>query len=153
MRTGSKENELFKLYYNFYNSFITEHSCKIVQDALTNIEKMVGVFSYDKIFSTYLSYLKLTVKIDDKGNNHVNALEEDTNANICCPNIHFCLDDEDISFSITMENPFETSPIEVKEGSTVIQIQNLNIYLTADMVQQLNMNPQQVINHQEEDNK
>lgn len=40
------------------------------------------------------------------------------------------------------------SPITVenKEGATIYNIQNLNIYLTADVVQQLNINPKQVIN-------
>lgn len=32
------------------------------------------------------------------------------------------------------------------DGNTYYHIQNLNIYLTADVVQQLNINPQQVIN-------
>lgn len=40
-------------------------------------------------------------------------------------------------------------PLEVEhddKGNTYYIIQNLNIYLTADVVQQLNINPQQVIN-------
>lgn len=36
--------------------------------------------------------------------------------------------------------------VENKKGTTIYNIQNLNIYLTADIVQQLNINPQQVIN-------
>ena len=36
--------------------------------------------------------------------------------------------------------------VENKEGTTIYNIQNLNIYLTADIVQQLNVNPQQVMN-------
>ena len=36
--------------------------------------------------------------------------------------------------------------VENKEGTTIYNIQNLNIYLTADIVQQLNVKPQQVMN-------
>ena len=41
-----------------------------------------------------------------------------------------------------------TDPIVIKnqKGTTIYQIQNLNIYLTAEVVQQLNLNPSQVIN-------
>jgi hypothetical protein len=37
--------------------------------------------------------------------------------------------------------------VEAKEGKTVYMIQNLYYNLTADMIQQLNTNPQEVINH------
>lgn len=36
--------------------------------------------------------------------------------------------------------------VERHQGTTIVQIQNLNINLTADVVQQLNMNPKEVIN-------
>lgn len=45
--------------------------------------------------------------------------------------------------------PDSGEPLEVNndnKGNTYYIIQNLNIYLTADVVQQLNVNPQQVIN-------
>lgn len=45
--------------------------------------------------------------------------------------------------------PDDEVPDEVrhdKDGNTYYIIRNLNIYLTADVVQQLNINPQQVIN-------
>ena len=48
-----------------------------------------------------------------------------------------CRDHRKLVSPITVEN---------KEGTTIYNIQNLNIYLTADVVQQLNINPQQVIN-------
>ena len=40
------------------------------------------------------------------------------------------------------------SPVSVenRQGTTIIQIQNLNINLTAQVVEQLNMNPKEVIN-------
>ena len=195
MGKDSKNSELFELYCNYYDSFLTEKSCKVVQDALTHMEKMISAYSkdqykdlvgylyaassysliekyissensalYDKILSIYLSYLKLTVEIDDKGNHRVNASEDNDKLATVCQDIDYCLDyaegeegsdgsdrcDEAPRFSITRKDPEETKPIEVKEGSTVIQIQNLNIYFTADVVQQLNMNPQQVINNNTE---
>ena len=40
----------------------------------------------------------------------------------------------------------EPVAVERKEGNTIFHIQNLNVYLSADVVTQLNINPQQVIN-------
>ena len=42
--------------------------------------------------------------------------------------------------------PIKPVFIERKQNSTVYHIQNLNVYLTAEVVHQLNMNPGQVIN-------
>ena len=97
---------------------------------------------YDEIFSTYLSRLKLTVKVDNE-RHYVDVAEDKEKYNTACSrNVDYCIDDaessessDDICFSIRGAEP------------TVIHIQNLNIYLTADVVQQLNMNPQQVINN------
>lgn len=36
--------------------------------------------------------------------------------------------------------------IEGKHGSVIYQIQNINVYFTADVVQQLNQNPEKVVN-------
>lgn len=36
--------------------------------------------------------------------------------------------------------------IEGKHGSVIYQIQNFNVYFTADVVQQLNQNPDKVVN-------
>lgn len=41
----------------------------------------------------------------------------------------------------------EPSPFTLELVIETIQIQNLNIYLTCEEVQQLNMNPQEVINY------
>lgn len=43
----------------------------------------------------------------------------------------------------------EEKPIAVttEDGKTVYQIQNINIFITAEVINQLNMNPQQVVNH------
>lgn len=43
----------------------------------------------------------------------------------------------------------EKQPIAVttEDGKTVYQIQNINIFITAEVINQLNMNPQQVVNH------
>jgi len=47
------------------------------------------------------------------------------------------------------ESEPEKKPVEVKspDGTTVFQIQNLNIYITAEVVNQLNMNPREVVNY------
>jgi len=37
--------------------------------------------------------------------------------------------------------------VKKKWGRTIYQIQNLNIYITAEVVEQLNVNPEEVINH------
>ena len=43
-----------------------------------------------------------------------------------------------------------TVTVETKEGKTIYIIQNLSIYLTAEVVHQLNVNPQEVINQYHE---
>ena len=50
--------------------------------------------------------------------------------------------------SVDGEDSKTSDPIVIKtqKGATIYQIQNLNIYFTADVVQQLNINPSQVIN-------
>ena len=42
-----------------------------------------------------------------------------------------------------------TAPIvqETPQGTKVIHIENLNVYLTAELVQQLNINPKEVVNY------
>lgn len=52
--------------------------------------------------------------------------------------------------SLEKNNPEEkdnTVTVEAKDGKTVYVIQNLYINLTAEVVHQLNLNPQEVINH------
>ena len=176
MEKGSKDSELYNLYCNYLESSLTKKSCSIVRNALTHFEDLYDALSkedytkligymyaasayslkelyfpslkeglYDEIFSTYLSRLKLTVKVDNE-RHHVDVAEDKEKYNTACSrNVDYCIDDDegsegsessdDIRFSIGGSKP------------TVIHIQNLNIYLTADVVQQLNMNPQQVINN------
>jgi len=88
--------------------------------------------SYNDCISFILKYTQLCLKCDTAG--EVNAM-----ANVHLPSVHqlICFD------------PPAGEPLEVehdKNGNTYYIIQNLNIYLTADVVQQLNINPQQVIN-------
>ena len=47
------------------------------------------------------------------------------------------------SFLRRKKSPFK---VEKKKGNTIYHIQNLNVYINADVVQQLNMNPEKVIN-------
>lgn len=44
------------------------------------------------------------------------------------------------------DRPSQNVTVETKQGSAIYHIHNLNVYITADVVQQLNVNPQQVIN-------
>lgn len=46
----------------------------------------------------------------------------------------------------TADRPGKQVVIERRQETTIVQIQNLNINLTSDVVQQLNMNPKEVIN-------
>ena len=89
----------------------------------------------------YLSHIQLNVEIDDKGKliNQIEAKEDATLFGHRIMNHGACLPKEG--------NKEDAKVIEVRKDSTVIQIQNLNIYLTADVVHQLNMNPQEVINN------
>ena len=43
--------------------------------------------------------------------------------------------------------PVENVTVKKKCGRTIYQIQNLNIYITAEVVQQMNVNPKEVINY------
>ena len=89
----------------------------------------------------YLSHLQLNVEIDDKGKvlNQIEAKVDATLFGHRIMNHGACLPKEG--------NKEDAKVIEVRKDSTVIQIQNLNIYLTADVVHQLNMNPKEVINN------
>lgn len=48
---------------------------------------------------------------------------------------------------INYGRPVQNVRVKKKWGKTIYQIQNLNIYITADVVQQLNVNPQEVVNY------
>lgn len=43
--------------------------------------------------------------------------------------------------------PVQNVTVKKKWGRTIYQIQNLNIYITAEVVEQLNVNPQEVVNY------
>lgn len=43
--------------------------------------------------------------------------------------------------------PTQNVTVKKKWGRTIYQIQNLNIYITAEVVEQLNVNPKEVINY------
>ena len=44
-------------------------------------------------------------------------------------------------------HPVQNVTVKKKWGRTIYQIQNLNIYITAEVVEQLNVNPKEVINY------
>jgi len=101
------------------------------------------------------------------GRNHQELSEEDFTKFLESENLEVRLDEEghfylaigdrNISNLLPSYDPYtvycqalpeqEKAPItfEKKEGNIVYQIQNLNVYITADVVQQLNVNPEKVI--------
>jgi hypothetical protein len=49
--------------------------------------------------------------------------------------------------TIQPQEPEQNVVVEYRDGNTYYKIQNLNIYLTVDVVHQLNINPKEVINN------
>lgn len=137
---GEKANILDVVGYMFVASFysIKRFFSPLDHKSLRDEKLFVDELAF------YLSYLTLNVEVDESGE-HVVAVKakEDwdfeqfrrLNHGACPPK---------------EGKPTEPVAIEVREGNTIYQIQNLNIYLTADFIQQLNMNPKEVINHNDE---
>lgn len=90
-------------------------------------------------FAAYLENTQPEVKQNEYGDFYLAKAEEGI------PSALY-LDYVSCSMSITNE-PSQATIVEKKQGTTIIyQIQNLNVYLTAEVVNQLNMNPEKVMN-------
>lgn len=87
-------------------------------------------------FREYIEWLHIGIGIDNYGKLCVEAA-----AYIPC------------SYTESEEKEKELAPekqpiaVTTEDGKTVYQIQNINIFITAEVINQLNMNPQQVVNH------
>lgn len=95
---------------------------------------------YAEAIADFLERTQLKVEVDDKSGKITSSAE-------VMPRCRY------LPCSYEIPNPDDkekTVTIEANDGKTVYQIQNLNIYITAEVVHQLNVNPQEVINHYHE---
>lgn len=92
-------------------------------------------FAFD--LADFLKRTQLKVEVDDKSGKITSSAEV-----MPRPRLVPC------SYEIPKpDDKNKTVTVESNDGKTVYVIQNLNIYITAEVVQQLNVNPQEVINH------
>ena len=90
-------------------------------------------------FAAYLENTQLEVKQNEDGDYYLAKADTDNPS-------EFHVDFGTCSTS-AIYKPSAATVVEKKQGTTIIyQIQNLNVYLSAEVVHQLNMNPQQVMN-------
>lgn len=83
----------------------------------------------------------------ERGNRPVLRIGNDSKTSRrCCYHTHlsgFVPKEEEPAKNTEQQAPVT---IQNKQGTVIYNIQNLNVYLTVDMVHQLNVNPQQIIN-------
>ena len=90
-------------------------------------------------FANYLENEQLEIKQDDKGCYYLAVGEK--NVSELLPTY-----DPYILYGFVSTRKKLPIKVEKKQGNRIYHIHNLNIYITADVVQQLNVNPEQVVN-------
>lgn len=122
-----------------------------------------GVYYFSRLFSSreekekeqksiaqlisFLYCIKLTTGFDEFGAPTLKLVAEEEKPrrkkkHRSKPNAEFVPVAESPATEMMADTP---QVIEGKHGTVIYQIQNFNVYFTADVVQQLNMNPQQVV--------
>lgn len=93
-----------------------------------------------EIVADFLKRTQLKVEVDDETGKISSSAEVTPRSQV-----EPCLGDKP-----KLDDKEKTVTVESKDGKTTYQIQNLNIYITAEVVHQLNVNPQDVINYYHE---